>query len=582
MAISINGGSGGDYMKKGVDYVTAGQKSGTTLGTNATAEGSDTTASGSDSHAEGSDTTASGNNSHAEGEYTTASGWSSHTEGFSTTASGWGSHSEGDGTNAQRKSQHVFGEYNILDTGGTGTTTRGDYIEIVGNGTSGTARSNARTLDWSGNEVLAGKLTVGADPTNNMDVATKLYVDTELNSVKTSVSNGKSAIASAITDKGVSTSGSDSFATMATNIENIQTGHTITLDGVEYDDDVDLVSDLGRFEVYSTTYPANLGSKYTLRPNLIVYNNELYKIGESFTYGTVGAQSYISRTVQKWDGPSWTGLTQIPISNLCRFGLVVNDNVIHYYKANDSTISHYTFNGTTWTLIGTENVDLTSFSRTINSVYCIHNAFIYNDTVYLASFLKDSDTYYCLYFMKYNGTNWVQATELGSSYRYRMKSIFNSNTSGVGATNISNFVVYNNEIHYLVTYSNSGTWNAYRFKNGSWSIIDSNLNSYNNVQSASNATVPVWLEVHNDSICCAIAVSWGGGSSNPSPIHYSLWYKNSTWDNKRALIPVTAAAGEASGFISWNGELHYIGASATGSSSATKFWYKFIENYIIE
>lgn len=39
-----------------------------------------------------------------------------------------------------------------------------------------------------------------------------------------SVSNGKSQIASAITDMGVSTSGSASFSTMASNIKNIKTG----------------------------------------------------------------------------------------------------------------------------------------------------------------------------------------------------------------------------------------------------------------------------------------------------------------------------------------------------------------------
>jgi hypothetical protein len=74
-------------------------------------------------------------------------------------------------TIAQRQSQHVFGEYNIADTMGT-IVTRGNYVEIVGNGTSN-ARSNARTLDWNGNEVLAGKLTVGANPVNAMDVVTK-------------------------------------------------------------------------------------------------------------------------------------------------------------------------------------------------------------------------------------------------------------------------------------------------------------------------------------------------------------------------------------------------------------------------
>ena len=43
----------------------------------------------------------------------------------------------------------------------------------------------------------------------------------EINSLKTSVSNGKSAVASAITDKGVSTSATATFDTMASNIRAI-------------------------------------------------------------------------------------------------------------------------------------------------------------------------------------------------------------------------------------------------------------------------------------------------------------------------------------------------------------------------
>ena len=145
------------------------------------AEGS-STASGNYSHAEGDKTTASGNYSHSEGRLTTASGNLSHAEGINTTSSGSNSHVEGMYTVAQRRSQHVFGEYNVLDTTGSGAINKGSYIEIVGNGTSSSARSNARTLDWSGNEVLAGKLTVGAAPTNNMDVATKQYVDSAVGS----------------------------------------------------------------------------------------------------------------------------------------------------------------------------------------------------------------------------------------------------------------------------------------------------------------------------------------------------------------------------------------------------------------
>lgn len=125
------------------------------------AEGQWTVANGKYSHAEGSTSSASGNYSHAEGISTVASGKNSHAEGWGTKAIGINSHAEGYSTTAQRKSQHVFGEFNVLDTGGTDETTRGTYVEIVGKGTGNIARSNARTLDWSGNETLAGSITIG-------------------------------------------------------------------------------------------------------------------------------------------------------------------------------------------------------------------------------------------------------------------------------------------------------------------------------------------------------------------------------------------------------------------------------------
>ena len=52
----------------------------------------------------------------------------------------------------------------------------------------------------------------------------KFYWTDATNSLKTSVSNGKSAVASAITDKGISTSATATFDTMASNIRSIPTG----------------------------------------------------------------------------------------------------------------------------------------------------------------------------------------------------------------------------------------------------------------------------------------------------------------------------------------------------------------------
>lgn len=128
------------------------------------------------SHAEGYVTSANGRYSHAEGYETKTTGQASHAEGYKTIAKSLASHASGYGTISQRNAQHVFGAWNIPDGQGA-VGTQGKYVEIVGNGSNEENRSNARTLDWSGNEVLAGKLTIGANPTADMDVTPKSYVD---------------------------------------------------------------------------------------------------------------------------------------------------------------------------------------------------------------------------------------------------------------------------------------------------------------------------------------------------------------------------------------------------------------------
>lgn len=132
----------------------------TASGIVAHAEGYKTKASGNYSYAEGAETKASGNYSHAEGYKTESKSVISHAEGSETTAEGFHSHAEGTGTIANHWSQHVFGQYNIADTSTNVASQRGNYVEIVGNGGDNNTRSNARTLDWNGNETLAGDLTI--------------------------------------------------------------------------------------------------------------------------------------------------------------------------------------------------------------------------------------------------------------------------------------------------------------------------------------------------------------------------------------------------------------------------------------
>lgn len=139
-------------------------------GTGAHAEGDTTSASRNYAHAEGGNTSASGSYAHAEGSYTVASGTYSHAEGYNAKALKSSSHAEGYYTEAKGSYQHVQGKYNVIDSG--------TYAHIVGNGTSTTKRSNAHTLDWSGNAWFAGDVYVkGTSQSNGSVLATKSYVD---------------------------------------------------------------------------------------------------------------------------------------------------------------------------------------------------------------------------------------------------------------------------------------------------------------------------------------------------------------------------------------------------------------------
>lgn len=53
------------------------------------------------------------------------------------------------------------------------STNRGDYVHIVGNGTSDAVRSNAHTLDWEGNAWYSGDVYIGSTSGTNKDEGSK-------------------------------------------------------------------------------------------------------------------------------------------------------------------------------------------------------------------------------------------------------------------------------------------------------------------------------------------------------------------------------------------------------------------------
>lgn len=88
-------------------------------------------------------------------------------------ANGDYSFAEGVYTVANARAQHVQGRYNIKDTAYK-------YAHIVGNGTLGSNRSNAHTIDWNGTAWFAGVVKVGGtgqDDVTAKELATKEYVE---------------------------------------------------------------------------------------------------------------------------------------------------------------------------------------------------------------------------------------------------------------------------------------------------------------------------------------------------------------------------------------------------------------------
>lgn len=139
---------------------------------------------------------ASGDCSHAEGYSSHAEGYISHAEGYNSHAEGNHSHAEGYRTTASGQSQHVQGEYNIVDPDATDPNIRGKYAHIVGNGTDYANRSNAHTLDWDGNAWYAGDIYTGGtgqDDTNAKKMATEEYVDEKVGSISSGGSGGGGA-----------------------------------------------------------------------------------------------------------------------------------------------------------------------------------------------------------------------------------------------------------------------------------------------------------------------------------------------------------------------------------------------------
>lgn len=140
------------YTESNHDSLSVGKATKAT-GDSSVATGISTEATGKASYAGGYHSSTNKDYAHAEGFSTRAEGVGAFSIGSNSAAEGNFSFAQGSDTRASSANQAAFGKYNIEDT-------QDIYAFLIGNGTSNT-RSNALSLDWSGNLEVAGNVTAG-------------------------------------------------------------------------------------------------------------------------------------------------------------------------------------------------------------------------------------------------------------------------------------------------------------------------------------------------------------------------------------------------------------------------------------
>lgn len=209
-------------------YIRTGQKSNTTIGSNATCEGNSTTASGNYSHAEGSYTTASGNATHAEGNNTYASSNYAHAEGYHTQASSNYSHAEGNNTIASGSSAHAEGSY----TTASGSATHAEGYHVTASGSYSHAAGYYTTSNYC--QTVVGQYNVAKGSTGSYTSDSGYFI-VGCGTDSSSTANCLRATESKVYGKTYSSSGADyaeMFEWLDGNISNEdRIGKFVTLDG---------------------------------------------------------------------------------------------------------------------------------------------------------------------------------------------------------------------------------------------------------------------------------------------------------------------------------------------------------------
>ena len=320
---------------------------------------------------------------------------------------------------------------------GKGLSTN-DYTTDEKNKLSGIADGANKTI------VDSALNTSSENPVQNKVIAS------EINTLKKSVSDGKTLVATAITDKGVDTAADATFATMANNISQIETGGGVglnvftqetepeTKDGiwiqtknqfnsVKISDKIyNLKLAMGSWSFVSPAPYKNC--VYSGRGAAVVYNNEIHVLG--------GSSSPADTKHYKWNGSSWSSVSTLPFP-LGYGAAVVYHDEIHILGGAGGT-NHYKWDGSSWSSVSTLSVP-----------FQYRGIVVYNDEIHILGGGATSSTYTTHY--KWNGNSWSRVSKL--PYKF-----------DTGAA-----VVYHDEIHIFGGNEGGASTKHYKWDGSSWS-----------------------------------------------------------------------------------------------------------------
>lgn len=304
-----------------------------------------------------------------------------------------------------------------------------DKLEELSKATQIDDSRTESTVTWSSakiNEEITKKANAQSTSFNNSSngmIATN--VQEAIEEVFQDVSNGKKIIATAITDKGITTSSNDDFQTIADNINQIKTGVDVSINNkaINFDFDLELfdidrkfILELPRVEIFFSSlayhnkevhlFELGLHYKYTENTgweeiidgvgfsycDAISINNELHVLARWVD----GIDDACPINVHcKYDGNEWQFVSELP-TLYTKGALAEFNGELHFvshvgFISSNEDSMHYRYDGNEWHLVHKFPFKL-SYAKTLTI----------NEEIHLLGCKENGEIAHC----KYNGDEW--------------------------------------------------------------------------------------------------------------------------------------------------------------------------------